>query len=76
MRAGSLPPKSLELRRLPLCTLGLHTHAHTHVHQVKVMEGLKHVNIITYVKSILDRSSGNLYIIMEYADGGDLQGFI
>ena len=38
------------------------------------MRALKHDNIITLHKSFLD--NGNLYIIMEYAEGGDLAGFL
>ena len=42
--------------------------------EVNVMQALKHVNIITLHKSFLDK--GNLYIVMEYAEGGDLAGFL
>jgi NIMA (never in mitosis gene a)-related kinase len=42
--------------------------------EVNVMQALKHENIITLHKSFLE--SGNLYIVMEYAEGGDLAGFL
>jgi len=44
------------------------------VEQADVMKALKHVNIITTHTSFID--NGNLYIIMEYAEGGDLSGFL
>ena len=42
--------------------------------EVDVMRALKHVNIITLHKHFLE--GGNLYIIMEFAEGGDLAGFL
>ena len=38
------------------------------------MKELKHVNIITLHKHFIE--GGNLYIVMEYAEAGDLAGFI
>ena len=39
--------------------------------EAKVLSSLKHPNIVNYIKSF--ESRGNFYIIMEYADGGDLE---
>lgn len=38
--------------------------------EVNVLSQLKHPNIISYRDSFLE--NGNLYIVMDYADGGDL----
>ena len=38
--------------------------------EVKVLSTLRHPNIISYKESFVER--GNLYIVMDYADGGDL----
>ena len=40
----------------------------------KILSTVKHPNVIGYVMSLFDAS--NLYIITEYADGGDLRTFI
>jgi len=39
--------------------------------EAKILKKVKHPNIIRYYQSF--RDEGNLYIIMEYAEGGDLQ---
>src|SRR5689334_14389006 len=38
--------------------------------EVQVLALLKHPNIISYNESFVE--NGNLYIVMDYADGGDL----
>lgn len=40
------------------------------ISEVKVLSALKHPNIVRYIESFTE--SGFLYIVMEYADGGDL----
>lgn len=42
--------------------------------EVSILKKVSHQNIIKYYSSFLD--SGNLYIIMEYAEGGDLYSLI
>ena len=39
--------------------------------EVKVLKALKHPNIVSYIESF--EENGALHIVMEYADGGDLQ---
>ena len=39
--------------------------------EAKILKKVKHPNIIRYYQSF--RDEGSLYIIMEYAEGGDLQ---
>ena len=38
--------------------------------QVRVLSQMKHPNIVGYLESFEER--GNLYIVMDYCDGGDL----
>ena len=38
--------------------------------EVKVLSKMKHPNIVSYIKSF--EETGNLYIVMDYCDGGDL----
>ena len=40
------------------------------MNEVKVLSALRHPYIVSYIESFTER--GNLHIIMEYADGGDL----
>jgi len=42
--------------------------------EADVLRSLSHVNVISYIATFLD--SGKLYIVMEYADGGDLEAAI
>lgn len=41
--------------------------------EVRVMKTLRHQYVITYCESYLDKSK-NICIVMEYAEGGDLEG--
>lgn len=38
--------------------------------QVRVLSQMKHPNIVAYLESFEER--GNLFIVMDYCDGGDL----
>jgi NIMA (never in mitosis gene a)-related kinase len=42
--------------------------------EVEVLSKLKHPNIVAYKESFVE--NGNLYIVMDYADGGDLYKYI
>ena len=42
--------------------------------EAKILEKLKHPNITSYRESFTDQR--NLYIVMEYANGGDLHDAI
>jgi NIMA (never in mitosis gene a)-related kinase len=44
--------------------------------EATLLKSLHHPNIISYVESFTDSVAGKLYIVMEYADGGDLAGRI
>lgn len=41
-----------------------------HVLQVKVLSQMKHPNIVSYLESF--ESAGNLFIVMDYCDGGEI----
>lgn len=41
--------------------------------EAKILEVLKHPNIISF-KDVYKTNKGKLCIVMEYADGGDLEG--
>ncbi|VDD79768.1 unnamed protein product [Mesocestoides corti] len=42
------------------------------IYKVKVMEHTRHENIVNYVESYLLRDDGELWVVMEYLDGGPL----
>lgn len=44
--------------------------------EIQVLENLNHQNIVRIEDWILGMPSGNLYIFMEFCDGGDLQNMI
>jgi NIMA (never in mitosis gene a)-related kinase len=45
---------------------------HNSVNEVRILASINHPNIIEYKECFLDDTTNNLWIIMEYADGGDL----
>ena len=46
------------------------------LNEIRIIASLSHQNIISYKESFLDESSKTLNIVMEYADGGDLNSKI
>ena len=46
------------------------------VHEVNTLKDLHHKNIVRYQDRYLDRTSGKLYLVMEYCDSGDLSRYI
>ena len=44
--------------------------------EVQLMRKLDHPNIVRYHQSVLLRERGTLCIVMEFCDGGDLEGLI
>jgi NIMA (never in mitosis gene a)-related kinase len=43
------------------------------LNEIRIIASLSHQNIISYKESFLDESSKTLNIVMEYADGGDIE---
>ena len=41
--------------------------------EVKVLEQLKHPNIVGFIEAFLSGDKATLYIVMEYAESGDLE---
>ena len=46
------------------------------LNEIRLLASVNHVNIIAYKESFYEESSNTLNIILEYADGGDLQSKI
>lgn len=46
------------------------------VSEVNILRELRHPFIVRYYDRIIDKASTRLYIVMEYAEGGDLGGLI
>lgn len=44
--------------------------------EVQILERLKHPNIVRFIDSFNTKGNEALCIVMEYADGGDLDQFI
>ena len=42
------------------------------VSEVNILRELNHENIVKYYDRIIDKVSAQIYIIMEFCDGGDL----
>ena len=42
------------------------------LNEVRILASVQHPNIISYKETFLEESPEALWIIMEYADGGDL----
>jgi NIMA (never in mitosis gene a)-related kinase 1/4/5 len=42
------------------------------INEVRILASLEHPNIIQYKEAFIEKSTKNLCIVMEYADGGDL----
>ena len=43
------------------------------LNEVRILASIEHENIIGYKEAFFEESSSTLCIVMEYADGGDLQ---
>ena len=41
--------------------------------EIRIMASIKHPNIISYKEAFFDEDDDSLCLIMEYANGGDLQ---
>ncbi|GIY37175.1 hypothetical protein CDAR_205841 [Caerostris darwini] len=61
--------KQYVIKRVPLLNLS-ETEKEEAMKEVEVLSQMKHPNIITYHKSF--EENGNLYIVTDYCDGGDL----
>ncbi|KAF8781780.1 Serine/threonine-protein kinase Nek1 like protein [Argiope bruennichi] len=61
--------KQFVVKRIPLLNLS-ETEKEEAMKEVEVLSQMKHPNIITYHKSF--EENGNLYIVTDYCDGGDL----
>ena len=46
------------------------------MNEVRILASLEHPNVIAYKEAFFEESSQTLCIIMEFADGGDLQSKI
>jgi serine/threonine protein kinase len=46
------------------------------VSEVNILREVRHPNIVRYYDRIIDKQSQNIYIIMEYCEGGDLSAFL
>ena len=46
------------------------------LNEVRILASLEHPNIIAYKEAFFEESTQILCIVMEYADGGDLQSRI
>ena len=46
------------------------------LNEVRILASIEHVNIVAYKEAFFEESSSTLCIVMEFADGGDLQSKI
>jgi NIMA (never in mitosis gene a)-related kinase len=46
------------------------------LNEVRILASIEHPNIAAYKEAFLEESTSTLCIVMEYADGGDLQSKI
>ena len=44
--------------------------------EIKLLNELRHPNIVRYYQTDLDRNTGFIYIIMEFVQGGSLKNLI
>lgn len=42
------------------------------VNEIRILASINHVNVIGYKEAFFENATGNLCIVMEIADGGDL----
>jgi NIMA (never in mitosis gene a)-related kinase len=42
------------------------------LNEIRLLASIKHPNIVQYKESFIDEQSSCLYMVMEYADDGDL----
>ncbi len=46
------------------------------LNEIRILASIDHDNIIAYKDAFIDHKENVLYIVMEYAEGGDLNGII
>ena len=46
------------------------------LNEVRILASIEHPNIVAYKEAFFEETSQTLNIVMEYADGGDLQSKI
>ena len=46
------------------------------LNEVRILASITHPNIVGYKEAFIEESTSTLCIVMEYADGGDLQSKI
>ncbi len=46
------------------------------LNEVRILASIEHENIVAYKEAFFEESSSTLCIVMEFADGGDLQSKI
>jgi NIMA (never in mitosis gene a)-related kinase 1/4/5 len=46
------------------------------LNEVRILASIEHPNVIAYKEAFFEESSQTLCIVMEFADGGDLQSII
>ena len=46
------------------------------INEVRILASVNHVNIASYKEAFFETATGTLCIVMEFADGGDLQSKI
>ena len=42
------------------------------LNEIRLLASIQHPNIVQYKESFIDENDRCLYLVMEYADGGDL----
>jgi NIMA (never in mitosis gene a)-related kinase len=45
---------------------------HNAINEVRILASIQHNNVIGYKEAFFENTAGNLCIVMEQADGGDL----
>jgi len=63
------------LKKVKLAKLS-HKEKQNAINEVRILASLSHENIASYKEAFLDESTSTLCIVMEFADGGDLQSKI
>lgn len=46
------------------------------VSEVNIMRKLEDENVVKYCQRIIDKANSNIYIVMEYCEGGDLKAIL